>query len=147
MKKDIISLSRWLINKNQTSLLKIQKILFFIRYEELKNKNTKDSYFKDDKNFQAWIYGPVSRESFEFLQPWFNKETELEEYILDSKEEKEIDKIYLKYYEKYNKFTATELVEKSHKNHSWIKARGNLGENDICKEFMIENEDFLKFDE
>lgn len=147
MEKNIITLSKWLVSKEITSLLKIQKILFFIRYEELKNKETKGSYFKKDKNFQAWIYGPVSVESFNYLQPWFNKETESDPFFLSKAEEEEIDKKYLKYFKKYEDKEPSWLIDKSHKNLSWIKARGNLGINDICKEFMIEDDNFLKFKE
>ena len=147
MEKNVITVSRWLINKGLTSLLKIQKLLFFIRYEELKNNEIENSYFSNDKNFQAWIYGPVSVVSFEYLQPWFNKENEPDCYFLPLEEEKEIDKKYLKYFEKYEKYSPNELVEMSHKNCAWIKARKGLGDKDICKEFMIEDDDFLKFNE
>ena len=145
MQKNILTLSKWLVTKDITSLLKIQKLLFFIRVEELKNKDTEGSYFRDDNNFQAWIYGPVSRESFDFLQPWFNKDTELDLFLLSSEEEKIIDKKYKKYLEKYIIYSPNELVELSHKNISWIKARGDLGANEICREFMKENDDFIKF--
>ena len=145
MNKDIKMLSKWLVTKEITSLLKIQKLLFFIRVEELKNKDTQNSYFENDKNFQAWIYGPVSRESFDYLQPWFNKETELDSFILSSEEVKIIDDKYGKYLDKYIMYSPNELVELSHKNLSWIKARGKFGANEICREFMKENDDFIKF--
>ncbi len=145
MEKNIVTLSRWLINKGLTSILKIEKLLFFIRVEELKNNKTNDSYFKEDKNFQAWMYGPVSRESFDYLQPWFNKETEPDTYFLSEEEEKEIDKKYLEYFNKYNVFSPSELVDMSHKNLAWIKTRGTRGANEVCSEFMIEDENFIKF--
>lgn len=45
MKKDIITLSNWLVTKGITSLLKIQKLLFFIRVEELKKQRYRKFLF------------------------------------------------------------------------------------------------------
>ena len=144
--KDIKMLGKWLVTKGYESILQIQKILFFIRYEELKSKNTQDSYFKKDHNFQAWKYGPVSVELLHFLNPWFNKLDEAENYIItDHDLIKEIDNKYLDYLKKYEDWSIDKLIDESHKNQSWINARKNYGIDDICKEYMEENENFLEF--
>ncbi len=146
MNKDIKTLSKWLVTKGNDSLLRIQKLLFFIRVSELKNNDTDNSYFKHNHNFQAWMYGPVSRESFGFLQPWFNETNELEAYILDKNEMKEIDDRYLKYYNEYDKYSTRELVDLSHKNKAWIIARGNCGVNEPCTNFLEEDSTFIEFE-
>lgn len=148
MERNIRTLARWLLTKGVDSSLKIQKLLFFIRYEELKNnKENNLSFFNKNNNFQAWIYGPVNYESYSFLQNCLLELDEKDPYFLSDEEVKEIDKIYGQYFEKWNKFSSSELVEKSHKNKAWIIARGNLGKDEVCRNFLSENEDFLKFNE
>lgn len=144
--KNTITLAKWLISKGETSLLKIQKILFFIRVEELKNNDVKDSYFEKNHNFQAWIYGPVNVKSFKYLQPWYNSLNEMEEYLLDDQEIKQIDEKYEKYYEIYKNDSPTELIEKSHKSLSWINARKGYAATEICKIPLEENETFTIFE-
>ena len=143
--KNILTLSKYLITKEINSALKIQKILFFMRVEELKNKKTESTYFKEDKNFQAWIYGPVNPESYFFIQKFFNEKDEKENFLLDDEQVKEIDQLYLKSFEKYYKCSSNQLIKISHENTAWIEARGNLGSDEICKKFMIENDDFINF--
>lgn len=142
---DIKQLSRWLITKGETSLLKIQKLLFFLRVEELKNNDAQDSYFKSNHNFESWIYGPVNKESFYYLQPWYNDENEIEEYLLSEQEAKIIDKKYLKYYEKYANYSPKALVNKSHKNLAWLKAREGYGADEICHNLLEEDANFIEF--
>ncbi len=146
-KNNIITLSKYLLTKGVDSALKLQKILFFLRVEELKNKATKDSYFKDNQNFQAWIYGPVSYESYTFMYDYFAKLDETESFILSDEEVKEIDKKYGKYLDKYIDKTPNELVELSHKNKAWIKARKGYAKDAVCKEYMDENESFIEFNQ
>ena len=51
--QNILSLAKYLVNKGVTSPLKLQKLLFFLRYEELKNQTTEGSYFAKNYNFEA----------------------------------------------------------------------------------------------
>ena len=83
MEKNVKTLAKYLFTKGINSSLKIQKILFFLRVEELKSKNTINSFFKEKNNFQAWIYGPVNLESFLEMQKLFSHEEEKDIYILD----------------------------------------------------------------
>lgn len=79
MKKDTITLTKYLVAKEVSAPLKIQKLLFFLRLEELKSQNSifrkfiifkklVISYFEKENNFQAWIWGPVNVKSYQALQ-------------------------------------------------------------------------------
>lgn len=145
--KDIITLAKYLYSKGVNNPLRVQKLLFFIRYEELKSKSLEGSYFKEDKNFQAWIYGPVNYESYKYMQNLFLCLDEKDEFILSTREIREIDKKYKKYFDKWNVYSSDELIERSHKNLAWIKARKDTPADAPSKEFLIENNDFLVFND
>lgn len=145
MNNDTLTLAKYLYSKGVDNPLKIQKLLFFIRYEELKSKSFEGSYFKKDKNFQAWIYGPVNFDSYKFMQNLFLSLDEKDEYILLPQEIRKIDKKYKKYFDKWNVLSSDELVEISHTNLAWIKARKGIPADVPSKEFLIENENFLIF--
>ena len=51
--RNVLILAKYLVNKGVTSPLKLQKLLFFLHYEELKNQSTEDSYFAENYNFEA----------------------------------------------------------------------------------------------
>jgi len=146
MERNTITLSKYLLTKGINSPLKMQKILFFMRVEEIKNGKKEGIFFKKDKNFEAWIYGPVNTESYFFMQDFFNKKDEQEGFLLEDEQVKEIDKLYLEYFEIYSKYSSSTLVDKSHQNMAWIKARGNFGSTETCNTLMIENDDFIKFE-
>lgn len=142
----ICILSKYLISKGVCSPLKLQKLLFFLRYEEVLSGNLKESYFNKSDNFQAWIYGPVNYESYVFCQNYFWGQDEKENYLLLEDEIKNIDKIYGKFFQKWNAISASELVDKSHKNISWIEARGDLSNDTPCNKILNESIDkFTKF--
>ncbi|WP_027123706.1 hypothetical protein [Mycoplasmoides pirum] len=146
MERNVTTLAKYLLTKGIDSPTKIQKMLFFFRVEELKqNPNPKNSFFSKDKNFQAWIYGPVNVPSYLVIQEWHNKDIEKEALLLSDKEMNEIDKQYGAYFEKYAGESKEWLIDESHKNVAWINARGSLGSDEICKEYLIEDENFIKF--
>lgn len=144
-KKNTKTLAKYLLAKGVESSLKIQKILFFLHVEEMRHK-INYGYFKKFNNFQAWIYGPVNVESFFEMQKFFSKNEEKEQFTIDIDEIKEIDKLYGKWLSKYLNLSATELVEMSHRNHSWKRARKNLGTDESCKNYLIEDNEFITFD-
>lgn len=144
MKKNTTTLGKYLISKGINSSLKLQKILFFFRVEELRTKK-ESGYFKKDNNFQAWIYGPVNVDSFFELQDYFHETEEKEFYLLEKQEIEELDLIFEKTFSKYADMSPSELVDKSHLNLSWINARGDLGADEPCKNFMKEDDTFIKF--
>lgn len=127
-------------------MTKIQKLLFFIRVEELRNgSHPSNSFFRESGNFQAWIYGPVNPSSYFALQECFSKQNEKESYLLSEDEVSQIDRQYGAYLGKYASFSPDELIRRSHQNLAWIKARGNLGSDEVCKNELVEDEDFLIF--
>lgn len=144
MDKNTITLAKYLLTKGVVSSLQIQKLLFFIRVEELKNK-VDNGFFEKNNNFQAWIYGPVNPESFYYMQKYFNSEEEAEEFFLTEEQTIEMDKMYLEYLTKYINFSPAKLVSKSHKNISWINARGDLDQYDPSTTYMKEDETFIQF--
>lgn len=146
MDRNVRTLAKYLLTKGVDFPSKIQKLLFFMRVQEIRKDQTQNSFFKLNENFQAWIYGPVNVDSYKYLQPYFDELDEKENFLLDEDEVKEIDKQYLESFEKWNKYSAQELVEISHSNKAWIKARGNLGVDEICKDNIDEqSKDFVEF--
>lgn len=133
----IISLGKYLIGKDVSTPLKLQKLLFFFRVEEIKTKK-ESGYFKKDKNFQAWIYGPVNEESYNYFKYYFWGKDEKDKLFLDEKEFKEIDEKFSKVFSKYNKMSDKDLVKESHKNREWKKARKGLEKNVPCTKFLSE---------
>lgn len=149
MEKNTKKLGCWLVSKGENSLLKIQKLLFFIRVEELKeNKFRKinDSFFNENHNFQAWVYGPVNVESFKYLQDWFNRTNEIEQYLLPENEMEFIDSIYNKYYLMYKDMSINELIDRSHKNKAWKNSRKGYSTTEICRNYLEEDKTFIEFE-
>ena len=145
-KKDIITLAKYLITKGVDYPLRLQKLLFFLRYEELKNKTTQGSYFAKNHNFEAWIYGPVNPTTYNLLQYYFAKEDEKDRYLLDLRTMWQIDRKYKAYFDKWNKFSSSQLIVRARRNYAWIKARHDLEDHEPCTEKINEQtEDFLEF--
>lgn len=71
-------------------------------------------------------YGPVNYESYKSMQMLFLGLDEKDKYLLKPDEAKEINAKYGKYFDKLNKLSSFKLVEESHKNKAWIKARNGL---------------------
>lgn len=139
-------LSRYLITKGVDEAAKIQKILFCFRYEELLNNSIDQTYFNDDHNFQAWIYGPVNVESYYYLRPlWYGDE--LETYLLSDEELKAVDKKYGKWFDKWNQYSTSELINTSHTNQAYINAREGFEEMQPCTNVLEEKSDaFLQME-
>lgn len=146
-KNRIYELCCFLISKGVSSPLKLQKLLFFIRYEELKYGDIKNSFFSDNNNFQAWIYGPVNHESYKCFQNYFWGLDEKEPYSeLNDIIVKEINKKYGDFFIKWDAFSSSELVNKSHQNLAWINARGNIDHDTASTNTLDESDkSFLKF--
>ena len=139
-------LSRYLITKGVDEAAKIQKMLFCFRYEELLNNLTDQTYFNDDHNFQAWIYGPVNVESYYYLRPlWYGDE--IESYLLSEQELKEVDQKYGKWFAKWNQYSTSELINISHTNQAYINARKGFQEMQPCANPLEEKSNsFLKME-
>ena len=91
--KKVEKFSLYLIsNYKITSILKIQKILFFLRvYEKKKYGNSFVSPIFDETNynFQAWMYGPVNVDSYYFvrLKLYSNEQESNDDTLLELKED------------------------------------------------------------
>lgn len=115
--------------KNVNTPLLLQKILFLIRYEELKNKNDFGVFNEKDK-FQAWIWGPVNKEIYYKFRSYFNWEDEIDTYKINNLKKIKKLKKYDLYIEKYMNIAKRDdvrtLVDLTHQNEAWIVARKNL---------------------
>ena len=157
--KEVEKFSLYLVSKYKIdSILKIQKILFFLRVYEMK-KGKKDSPIfgkKRNNNFQAWMYGPVNVESYYFMRPKFYGmgDESNDDILVKFKSQTEEYKKYnekLKIYEpiiiKLNEIDAQKLVYYSHHNIEYKNVRGSLKEFEPCDKVLDENKkDFILFD-
>jgi len=119
---DTMKIAKYLFyTANDMSNLKLQKFLYFA-YKEYYIENKKE-LFKND--FEAWIYGPVLPEIYKnFHKILGDNDFENTRKYFDDK--KEIKNFLNKIIEKYKVFSTLELVEKTHKEKAWMKARQNL---------------------
>lgn len=98
--KKVEKFSLYLLEKYKIdSILKIQKILFFLRvYEMKKGKNSSPIFDNCNNNFQAWMYGPVNVDSYEFMR-WKLRsgEDEGDDNVLLEFKDKKVEKLYAEY--------------------------------------------------
>lgn len=102
--------------------IKVQKILYFL---DLDYKKKNDEPFFSDQ-FEAWIYGPVSRRIFSIIREnglVFKTDYEL------SDDDKKFIKKDVKQYLKYDSF---DLVLLSHQSQPWIEARKGFPSGEPC---------------
>lgn len=136
------------------SILKIQKILFFLRVYEMKKGKEDSPIFgnNSNNNFQAWMYGPVNVDSYEFMR-WKLRsgEDEGDDNVLLEFKDKKVEELYIEYKPIIDKLKDKDshyLVYLSHHNIEYKKVRGDISEFAPCCEYLDEkSEDFIKFDE
>ena len=135
------------------SILKIQKILFFLRiYEKKKGINKKSPIFdKDNKNFQAWMYGPVNVVSYYFmrLKLYDNEQESNDDALIEMENMDKNGKfvVYSKIIKNLKEIDSHHLVELSHHNLEYKKQRKGLDELEPCKKELNENsKEFKEFD-
>ncbi len=144
------------------SILKIQKILFFLRvyekkmhlYEEKESDVFSDSpiFDKGNHNFQAWMYGPVNIVSYYFmrLKLYSNEQESNDDTLIELKDDikKGTFNKYKSIISNLKDMDSQELIEISHHNHEYKRVRGNLDVLEPCKEVLDENsEGFKIFDD
>ena len=144
-------LAKYLVTKGVSTALRLQKLLFMLRFEEIANQELNDSYFAPNNNFQAWINGPVNTEVYYYLRPMFIEIDEKDHYLLSQKNKKDkeemekIDQKYKKFFEKWNVYSDDDLIDISHTNNAWINARKDIGPNEPCTNYLDEQSpEFLK---
>ncbi|BDV02195.1 MAG: hypothetical protein HPAVJP_0840 [Candidatus Hepatoplasma vulgare] len=128
------------------SPLLLQKILFFVRYEELKkekNGEKQETVFNINDKFEAWINGPVHRDIYFGFRNFFNFDDEKDVFKIDENKSKILSKRYDffidKYLNIYNKNGIWKLVELTHKNIAWIKARKGIDKNEPSTNKLDDN--------
>ena len=80
--KEIEKFSIFLFSKLKLSNLMIQKILFFLRVYEKFNHISNSILFDNNKNFQAWIYGPVNVASYHLINNYLTELNQIPDNIL-----------------------------------------------------------------
>lgn len=106
-----IDKSSKLDENNDLTNLKLQKILYFAQVENIKTNDAK--IFSDD--IEAWQYGPVVREVYDWLKGCGAYTITSFDVELDMSDIKDDVKQFLdEIWEKYNKYSAWHLVEKTH---------------------------------
>ena len=141
VKNGVLKLAQYLINQRQVLSSHLQRLLFFLRYEELKNQTTKGSYFAKNYNFEAWINGAANRQScfYDFKnEPIVLKQTEIER----------LNKQYGAALEKWSRYGFYHLTKRAQQNQAWKAARHGLMANEVGLNRIIDESQpaFLEFD-
>lgn len=112
IKKSVEKFSLYLYLKHRVnSNLRIQKILFFLRvYEKKNNIKISPIFDKENKNFQAWVYGPVDIDSYNFMRYKLIHEEEIEADFLSDDDIKLFEK-YDKIINKLNECESNKLID------------------------------------
>ena len=128
--------------------LKLQKVLYFVNVACLLN-GKKDCF---NEPFQAWAFGPVLPAIYHRLSKYGPSAIPAEEMGIYSEDELEALKKELgedmvgiidNVYEQYGTKSAFDLVQMTHADKAWIKARGDLGPGDKS-DAVIAAEDILQ---
>lgn len=138
-------LAKYLVTKGVSTALRLQKLLFMLRFEEVLNEELNNSYFAPNNNFQAWINGPVNTEVYYYLRPMFIEIDEKDHYLLSKEQVQKIDQKYKAFFEKWDVYSEDDLIQISHTNEAWIKARKDIDADEPCTNYLDEQStEFLK---
>ena len=116
--------------------LKLQKLLYYsyVWWLVIKNKRL------FSENIEAWEYGPVVRAQYTRLKKYDNKtiklqelETDLEQIPLEIKQHLEM------IWDKYGKYEAHYLVDKTHQEKPWLDAFNSNDKKKIITDEMIKD--------
>lgn len=147
--KNIEKFSLYLFhNLKINSNLKIQKILFFLRVYEKIHSIENSQIFEENNNFQAWIYGPVNIPSYYLINNYLNEYSQMPDDILIKLNNEYTTNLskYISIANKLNKYNVNLLVDLTHNNISYIKARNGIDKDAPCCNFINEeNDDFTEF--
>lgn len=142
----LFSITNYLIQKHKiTEPVKLQKILYFLYLEYLKENNKK----LFDEEFEAWVYGPVLKRVYYHLKydglnfnEYESFDSKKDEYVITKIIPLTDEKIFNFIDKKINKYknkNTFDLSEKAHKTEPWIKARKGLTEYQISKKSNCSN--------
>lgn len=134
---NLLSITKYIVEKYNIKLsVKLQKILYFLYLDYLKETNQK--LFKEE--FEAWVYGPVVPEIFYFIQSHGFDFSEYFDYEANKVVEiKSLENLELKKFidnniKKYKKYPTEKLVNLSHRTFPWENARKGLKYNEPSNE-------------
>lgn len=135
---DALDIAKYIINKciklgRPISNLQLQKILYYVQGEYMKQKNGKLLF---NNSIKAWQYGPVVPEVYYKYNIY--SASEITDYQkggnLDSSTIEIIDSTI----ENNSKLSAWTLVEKTHSEAPWINSFNRCNGCEITKEQMME---------
>lgn len=132
-----LEIARYIINKcielgRPVSNLQLQKILYYVQGEYMKSNNG-IALFQDE--IEAWQYGPVVPGVYYAYNMYSASEiTDIQESI---ELESEIKNIINPVIGDKSKFSAWQLVEKTHSESPWINAFNQYNGCTITKKQMI----------
>ena len=127
-----------LSGNNDLTNLKLQKMLYFAQVEYMKTHGG-EVLFPDD--IEAWQYGPVVKNVYEMLkhcQSYVISEFDVDLALIDDLSESEINFLDA-FCDKYLKYSAWELVGKTHKaGSSWDRIYcGGKGNHEVIPISMM----------
>ncbi len=144
---DLIA-SKFVVNDDSLSVLKLQKLLYYVEAWHVTFFNEK--LFDDD--FEAWVHGPVCKEIFTRFKYNHNKfmysDVSVDDLNFDEASNfegyRDVNTHIENVLEAYGKFTGAQLEELTHIEDPWLNARGNLAPNEPC-DTIITRESMREF--
>ena len=128
--------------ENDLTNLKLQKILFYAQAESLKKSG--NPLFSED--IEAWKYGPVVPVAYNWLKGCGAYPITTFDIVTSTKEIKEdMESLLSNIWEKYSKYSAGYLVDRTHEEGSpWKKtysdSKNNVISNDSVKTAKLQEE-------
>jgi|ERR1043166_5470594 uncharacterized phage-associated protein len=120
--------------------LRLQKLLYYSQMESLVRLGR--PIF--DEPIMAWIHGPVVEPVYDQMAPYedqpIDPQKEEKSQGIQPDERAVIDAAW----NKYKQFSALELVDKTHREIPWLRARGDLGPQEKCRN-AITHQDIREF--
>lgn len=111
--------------------LRLQKLLYYAQGWSLVTRKTQ--LFPE--RTEAWRYGPVVREVYEGLPPDHGKKPIEEDYFSGAPNLAPEDAYFIgAVWEAYKRFSATALLEMTHKEDPWKKVWGDRKPTDRCED-------------
>ena len=133
--------------KNELTMLKLQKLLYYAQAWYLVNKGKNKRLFIG--KFEAWVHGPVNREIFNrfkethSLYSLAQKNDILHTFNINNIPEEDIDFIN-DFLDNFGEFSGADLERMSHSEKPWQEARGDLHILESCST-EIDEETMGKF--
>ncbi|HGF1448435.1 TPA: Panacea domain-containing protein [Streptococcus suis] len=137
----IKQISDWFLFQSSMTPKKLQKLSYY--FEAWGNALFNTSLIYNTK-FEAWVHGPVSPELYQMYRGYGWNEIEKLDTSNDSEFEEESLFLLESVWETYGDKSANELEALTHSEMPWIKARGNISENEACNN-AISTQDMREF--